>query len=233
MSVSIQQRSLRRAPPRCARRVDAAHSGRAQPREPSCSAEGGFIVAAGDILDVEVVQVAVFGLFCRAGKQEVLVLIPETSWVASYCSCQQFASPGDWFRVRVLHDSPERDQVSASIRALHPDPWPSGRLAVGTRHQARVVRSIESADRCCGGPGHLLELLPGAFVVLGSAPPLEVGQVCSVVVVASDFSKRAVHVAIAERPHATSATFVGRARQDGTSPLATRTEPSSNAEKQT
>src|SRR3954447_7424350 len=143
------------------------------------------MVAAGDILDVEVQTVAVFGLFCRAGEQQVLVLIPETSWVASYCSCQQFAAPGDRFRVQVLHTDAERGQVSASIKALHPDPWPSGRLAPGTMHQARVVRAIESADRCGDGPGDLLELLPGAYVVLCGGSPLASGQSCPVQVVAS------------------------------------------------
>jgi ribosomal protein S1 len=80
------------------------------------------MVAAGDILDVEVQTVAAFGLFCRAGEQQVLVRIPETSWVASYCSCQQFAAPGDRLRVRVLHVDPESGQASASITALYPNP---------------------------------------------------------------------------------------------------------------
>ena len=51
------------------------------------------MLATGQIVDVEVRSVAVFGLFCRGEEQEVLVLIPETSWVASFCSCQQFAAP--------------------------------------------------------------------------------------------------------------------------------------------
>lgn len=156
------------------------------------------MVAAGDILDVEVRSTAEFGLFCWAGEQEVLVLIPETSWVASYCSCQQFAAPGDRFRVRVLHVNTERGQASASIRALHPDPWPSGQLAVGAVHQARVVRSIESADRCGDGPGHLLELLPGAYVVLCGEPHLVAGRTHPVEVVASDVSKRSVRIALAD-----------------------------------
>ena len=160
------------------------------------------MVATGDIFDVEVQSVAVFGLFCRAGEQEVLVLILETSWVASYCSCQQFTAAGDRFRVRVLHANAETGKVSASIKALHPDPWPSGRLAPGTVHQARVVRPVESADRCADGPGHLLELLPGAYVVLCGGLPLTSGQCCPVRVVASDFSKRDVQVALAESQQA-------------------------------
>jgi hypothetical protein len=160
------------------------------------------MLAAGDILDVEVQTVAVFGLFCRAGEQEVLVLTPETSWVASYCSCQQFAAPGDRFRVRVLHADAESGKVSASIKALHPDPWPAGLLAPGSVHQARAVRPIESADRCGGGPGYLLELLPGAYVVLCGELPFASSQTFPVRVVTSDFSKRAVRVALAEGPEA-------------------------------
>jgi hypothetical protein len=154
------------------------------------------MVAAGDILDVEVQSVAVFGLFCRYDGQEVLVLIPETSWVASYCSCQQFAAPGDRLTVKVIHVDAGSGKVSASIKALHPDPWLGGLLAPGTAHQAHVVRFVESADRCGDGPAYLLELLPGAHAMLcGSGPPLAVGQTCAVTVVESDFSKRAVRVA--------------------------------------
>lgn len=154
------------------------------------------MVAVGDILDVEVQSVATFGLFCRAGDQPVLVLIPETSWVASYSSCEQFATPGDRLRVRVLHADGESGKVAASIKALHPDPWPTGRLAAGAVHQARVVRHIARADRCGDRPGELLELLPGTYVVLCSHLPLTIGQFYPVKVVASDFSTRAVQVAL-------------------------------------
>jgi predicted RNA-binding protein with RPS1 domain len=154
------------------------------------------MLVAGEIIDVEVQTVAGFGLFCRCGEQEVVVLIPETSWVASYCSCQQFAAPRDRFQVKVLHADVDTGKVSASVKALHPDPWRGGLLAPGTEHQARVVRFVESADRCGDGPGYLLELLPGAYVMLcGGGPPLEEGQTCAVSVVESEFSKRAVRVA--------------------------------------
>ena len=155
------------------------------------------MVAAGEVLDVEVLSVAPFGLFCRAEGQDVLVLIPETSWIASFCSCQQFAEPGDRFRVQVLHADVESGKVSASIRALYQDPWPYGWLAPGTEHRARVVRFIESADRCGDRPGYLLELMPGAYVVLCGSES-ESGQYCAVTVISSDFSKRAVRVALME-----------------------------------
>jgi predicted RNA-binding protein with RPS1 domain len=154
------------------------------------------MLATGQIVEVEVQTVAVFGLFCRHDGQEVLVLIPETSWVASYCSCHQFAAPGDRLTVKVIHVDAGSGKVSASVKALHPDPWPVRLLAPGTEHQARVVRFVESADRCGDGPGYLLELLPGAYVMLcGGGLPLEEGQTCAVTVVESDFSKRAVRVA--------------------------------------
>ncbi|MFL5340746.1 MAG: S1 RNA-binding domain-containing protein [Gemmataceae bacterium] len=154
------------------------------------------MIATGQIVEVEVQTVAVFGLFCRHDGQDVLVRIPETSWVASYCSCHQFAAPGDRLTVKVIHVDVNSGEVSASITALHPNPWPDGLLAAGTEHQARVVRFVESADRCGDGPGYLLELLPGAYAMLcGGGPPLGVGQFCGVMVVESDFSRRAVRVA--------------------------------------
>jgi predicted RNA-binding protein with RPS1 domain len=175
--------------------------------------ESNSVVAAGDILDVEVQSVAVFELFCRAGDQEVLVLIPETSWVASYCSCQQFGAVGDRFRVKVLNADAKSGKVSASIKALYPDPWPAGKLAVGTVHQARVIRAIESADRCGDGPGNLLELLPGAFVVLCGESSVVVGQSYSVRVVESDISQHAVRVVLVERPDAEPIAAPGPARE--------------------
>ncbi len=155
------------------------------------------MVAAGDIIEVEVVSVAVFGLFCRYGEQEVLVLIPEISWIASYNSCEQFASPGDRFRVKVLRVDAESGQVSGSIIALHPNPWQSDQLALGTEYRARVVRPVANADRCGGAPGYLLELLPGAYVMMCGGPHLECGQVRSVKIIASDAFKRSVQVALA------------------------------------
>jgi ribosomal protein S1 len=153
------------------------------------------MLATGQIVEVEVQSVAVFGLFCRHDGQEVLVLIPETSWAASFCSCHQFAAPGDRLTVKVIHVDADSGKVSASVKAVHPDPWSGGLLAPGTEHRARVVRFVESADRCGGGAGFLLELVAGAFVMLCGGPPLEKGQTITVTVVESDFSKRAVRVA--------------------------------------
>ena len=116
------------------------------------------MLAAGQIIEVKVQAVAVFGLFCRHEEQDVLVLIPEISWIASFDSCQQVAEPGDRLTVKVIHVDSDTGKVSASIKQLYPDPWTDGSLAPGTEYQARVVRFVEKADRCKGGPGYLLEL---------------------------------------------------------------------------
>jgi hypothetical protein len=155
----------------------------------------------GQVVEVEVQKVAVFGAFCRCQDQEVLLLIPETSWVASYCSCDQFTAPGDRLLVKILHVDPSTGKASATIRGLHPDPWADGRLVPGLEYLARVVRHIAAADRCGHRPGFLLELMPGTFVVLCYGDQaLQPRQQVRVVVRESDFSKRSVTVALGESP---------------------------------
>jgi len=155
------------------------------------------MLVTGQIVEVEVQAVAVFGVFCRHEEQEVRVLIPEMSWIASYCSCHQFAAPGDRLTVKIIHVDISTGKISASIKALHPDPWAAGLLAPGTEHQARVVRYVAEADRCKDRPGYLLELVPGAYVMLcAEGMALEKDQQCTVTVSESDFSKRAVRVAL-------------------------------------
>ena len=147
-----------------------------------------------------------FGAFC----------IPETSCVASYCSCDQFTAPGDRLRVKVLHIDPGTGQVSATIQGLYQNPWADGRLAPGSEHRARVVRYVEAADRCEGGPGWLLELVPGAFVMLcGGGRTLERGQEVRVVIRESDVTKRAVTIAPANS-HRLSLCRLGGPSASGT-----------------
>ncbi len=150
--------------------------------------------AVGAILGVVVETVGAFGLLCRYGAREILVPVSETSWVASYGSCHYFAEPGDELRVKVLHVDADTERISASTRALHPDPWPSGALEPGSEYEARVVRSILRADRCSESAGYLLELLPGTFVMLHGEPPLQEGQTCPVTVVEADSATRTVSV---------------------------------------
>jgi predicted RNA-binding protein with RPS1 domain len=155
------------------------------------------MLLTGQIIEVTVQTVAVFGLFCRYEEQDVLALIPEISWIASFCSCQQFAKAGDRLIVKVIHVDASNGKVSASIKGLYPDPRAGGLLAPGTEHEARVVRFVEKADRCNDGPGYLLELVPGAYaMVCANGLVLETHQGCIVTVRESDFSKRSVRVGV-------------------------------------
>jgi predicted RNA-binding protein with RPS1 domain len=155
------------------------------------------MLIAGQIVEVKVRAAAVFGIFCRYEEQDVLVLIPEISWIASFCSCHQFAEPGDRFTVQILHVDSATGKIAASIKALYPDPWTGGLLAPGKEHRARVVRYVEKADRCKDGPGYLIELLPAAYAMLcADGLSLEKDQQCTVTVLESDSVKRAVRVAI-------------------------------------
>jgi predicted RNA-binding protein with RPS1 domain len=154
------------------------------------------MLATGQVVEVEVCTVAVFGVFCRYEEQEILVLIPEISWIASFCACHQFAKPGDRLTVKIIHADVATGKIAGSIKALHPDPWTNDALAPGTDHLARVVRYVEKADRCNDGPGYLIELMPGAYVMLcANGSSLEADQQIMVTVRESDFTKRAVRVA--------------------------------------
>ncbi len=159
-------------------------------------------LTAGQIVEVEVERVAVFGLFCRYEDIELLVLIPEVSWIASFASCEQVADLGDRLTVQIIHADQPTGRVSASIKKMYPNPWENGSLEPGQEHQARVIRYVENADRCEGDPAYLIELVPGALVMLcADGVKLEKDQRCEVTVVKSDPFKRSVEVA---RKHTTS-----------------------------
>jgi hypothetical protein len=149
-------------------------------------------LVVGQIVEAEVEMVTVFGLFCRCAGRVALVLIPETSWIASFSACDQFAAPGDRFAVKILHMD-RAGRIAASIRIVHPNPWPAGWLEVGAVLQARVVRHVPAADRCANQPGYLLEVLPGAYAMLCAAGrSLQPGQQCPVRIVHSNPDRRAV-----------------------------------------
>ena len=153
----------------------------------------------GDVVQAKVEQVEVFGIFLEYVGQEILVLIPETSWIPCYGSCRQIAEVGDEFRVRIIARVEHKDQYAGSIRAIYPesDPW-SGKwgLRVGDTAEARVVRMVEHADRCGDKKGYLLELRPAAYVMLFADKDtrLEMGQRCSVTVTAVNADRRQVVV---------------------------------------
>jgi hypothetical protein len=62
-----------------------------EPLRKMLEACGGAPVALepGDVVRVVVRKTAVFGLFCEYGTHEILVLIPEVSWIPSFASCEQ------------------------------------------------------------------------------------------------------------------------------------------------
>ena len=123
----------------------------------------------GDVVRAVVRKTAVFGLFCESGTHEILVRIPELSWIPSFASCEQVAAVGDELEVKIIHIDRERNKVAGSLVALHPesDPWHGKwQLSVGDVLEATVVRWVEKADRCGGAGGYLLALRPAAFVML-------------------------------------------------------------------
>jgi hypothetical protein len=123
----------------------------------------------GDVVRAVVRKTAVFGLFCEYRTHEILVLIPEISWIPSFAGCEQVAAVGDELEVKIVHIDRERNKIAGSVRALHPesDPWHGAwRLGVGDVLKATVVRWVEKADRCGDAGGYLLALLPAALVML-------------------------------------------------------------------
>lgn len=154
----------------------------------------------GNIVEVEVQSVEVFGIFCRHESQEILVLIPETSWIASFCSCEQFTQPGDYLKVKIKHVDRESGKIAASIKDLHSNPWETDQLKAGNEHVARVIRCVREADRCNDGPGYLIEVLPGAYAMMcANGLKFQVGQQCIVTIEKSDPTTHAVQVTIVDR----------------------------------
>jgi ribosomal protein S1 len=85
----------------------------------------------------------VFGLFCECGTHEILVLIPEISWIPSFANCEQVAAVGDELEVKIIHIDRERNKIAGSLVAFHPesDPWHGKwQLGVGDVLNATVVR---------------------------------------------------------------------------------------------
>src|SRR6476660_9189887 len=123
----------------------------------------------GDTVRAVVRKAAVFGLFCEYGTHEVLVLIPEISWIPSFASCEQVAAVGDELEIKIIHIDRDRNKIAGSLVALHPenDPWHGAwQLGVGDVLGATVVRWVEQADRCGVAGGYLLALRPAALVML-------------------------------------------------------------------
>jgi hypothetical protein len=155
----------------------------------------------GDVVRAVVRKTAVFGLFCEFGTHEILVLIPEISWIPSFASCEQAAAVGDELEVKIVHIDKERNKIAGSVRALHPasDPWHGAwRLGVGDVLEATVIRWVERADRCGGAGGHLIALRPAALVMLcgQEAGRFKSGDTIAVKVTALDARTRQITVGL-------------------------------------
>jgi ribosomal protein S1 len=127
------------------------------------------VLNTGDVVRAVVRKTTVFGLFTESRKHEILVLIPEISWIPSFASCEQAASVGDALEVKIVHIDKDRNKIAGSLRLLHPesDPWHGAwQLGVGDVLDATVVRWVEKADRCGDAGGYLLALRPAALVML-------------------------------------------------------------------
>jgi len=150
----------------------------------------------GDIVEATVKHTAVFGLFCEAGSTDILVRIPELSWIASFNSAEQFAAVGDSIRAKIVVADKKGGQVSASVRAIHPDPWEDDELEVGQTFTATVFRRVPCADRCREGPGYLMEIVPGGFAMLCETLPLKVGEAYPVEIVESSRQRHSVKLVL-------------------------------------
>jgi len=123
----------------------------------------------GDVVRAVVRKTAVFGLFCEYGTHEILVLIPEISWIPSFNSCEQVVAVGDELEIKIVHIDRERNKIAGSLRALYPgsDPWHGAwQFGVGDVLDGTVIRWVEQADRCGDAGGYLLALRPAALVML-------------------------------------------------------------------
>ena len=143
---------------------------------------------AGQVVDVIVTSVQVFGLFCQYdGDTDLLVLIPEISWTASFCSCEQIADVGETITVVILRIDEPSGKISASIKQRFDNPWDSDALDVGKTHTANVIRHVPTADRCDDGPAYLLEIVPGAFAMLCTpGSDMVAGDSCDVTIATSN-----------------------------------------------
>ncbi len=85
----------------------------------------------GQIIDVEVTLVEVYGVYCQYMSQVIFINIPEFSWIASYNSAKQFTAPGDVLSVKIIKIDMANGQIGASIRELYDNPWECGQFKLG------------------------------------------------------------------------------------------------------
>src|SRR5438128_2199732 len=86
------------------------------------------MVEIGSIIRAQVERIEPYGLFLRCGKETVVVLVPEVSWVDNR-ELHERVKVGDHFDVQVIRYNYEKKQVVGSIRRLHPEENPYRRLS--------------------------------------------------------------------------------------------------------
>ena len=154
------------------------------------------MLTVGDVVTARVTSVQIFGVFCRCESHEILVLIPDISWIASFNSCDQFAEPGDELRVKIIRFNSDKNQWVGTLKGLYSDPWKTDQLTPGTTHLARVIRYVTKTDRCEGKPAYLMELVSGGYAMLcAHALDLKLGDQVPVMIQQSDPLRCAVKLA--------------------------------------
>ncbi len=160
------------------------------------------ILNEGDIVDVVVKRKEVYGLFCQFHEYEILVLITDISWIASFCSCEQVADVGDKLRIKITGIDYEHNRIGGSIKQLYPEnnPWDgSWNIHEGMTIRAKVKRYVKKADRCEDKPGYFVELKPGSCAMLcDSGKDLRINTLINVIITKIDLNKRAVEIELAE-----------------------------------
>ncbi len=152
-----------------------------------------------EVITIEIVSVQVYGLFGKYQDYSILVRIPDTSWIASYCSCEQIASPGDFVKVKILHIDSKDKKASASIRAIYPDPWENPKKLIrNSKIEGTIIRYVKNADRCNGKPGYLVSIEPGAYAMLcDTGTKMKTGDKCWIILSDVISDKRAVEIKLA------------------------------------
>ncbi len=151
----------------------------------------------GDILTVTAEVVEVYGVHCvTEDSRPALLLIPYTSWIASFCSCKQFAEPGDKIKAAVRFIHPKSESIALTHCEVYEDPWANQRFVVGATFDAVAMRRVENADRCDDGPALLVRILPGAYAMLcGENSDISMGQSLSVILTEVDQRNWSVRIA--------------------------------------
>lgn len=150
----------------------------------------------GDEVDLVITRAEDYGLWSTYGDFDVLILITEVSWTASFGSCKQVATAGDRVKAKVIRLVPEERKASASMKACSSSPWHAdGPFRRGAEFDATVIRQVEAADRCDEAPGVLVQVLPGCLAMLcGESDDLAVGEMCRVRVEACSVERQALEL---------------------------------------